>query len=161
SDCHDNVVGWQYDGTDRDGDGGNDVLTFDWTRAPGSPDTARHVDHGHRPLVNVVPATSHPRGGLSDVRRSEPWPVPPPSSQLRVQLAIVAITLWTVALVNAWTPSAFLRSGQLKGTDFVHFYAFSSMAATGDGALLYDVNALASRQAALVPEAAALNYPPV
>src|SRR5690606_20858346 len=60
-----------------------------------------------------------------------------------------------------WTPSAFLRSGQLKGTDFVHFYAFSSMAATGDGALLYDVNALASRQAALVPEAAALNYPPV
>jgi hypothetical protein len=82
-------------------------------------------------------------------------------SELRGQLIILAIALWTVAAVNAWTPDRYLRSGQLKGTDFVHFYTLASLAARGDAANFADFATIDALQSSLVPEAAERIHPPV
>jgi alpha-1,2-mannosyltransferase len=81
--------------------------------------------------------------------------------ELRAHVTIFAGVLWALALFNTWTPGPLLRSGQVKGTDFVHFYAFGSLVATSDADDLYDHDALMARQGALVPAAAGAIYPPV
>jgi hypothetical protein len=76
-------------------------------------------------------------------------------------LIVLAVVLWTVAAVNACTPTRYLRSGQLKGTDFVHFYTLGSLAARGDAGRFWDFSEIDTLQASLVPEAANLIHPPV
>jgi hypothetical protein len=59
------------------------------------------------------------------------------------------------------TPGLRDRSGNLKGTDFLHFYTLGSLAATHRGADLYDMSAQAALAAQRVPEAAGIRYLPL
>ena len=72
--------------------------------------------------------------------------------ELRGQLVVVAICLWGLAAVNICVPGTRLRSGQIKGTDFLHFYVIGSLALKGDGDALYDVRAQVAQQERIVPD---------
>lgn len=75
--------------------------------------------------------------------------------------ATLAACLAVVAAVNLSTPGLVDRAGQLKGTDFVHFYALGSLALRGKSEVLYDYSALARETVALVPESRAVSYFPI
>ncbi|MGE0705156.1 MAG: glycosyltransferase family 87 protein [Vicinamibacterales bacterium] len=79
--------------------------------------------------------------------------------ELRGQLAALGAVLWIVALVNAWTPTLYLRSGQVKGTDFVHVYTLGRATATGHASDLLDAGALQRIQLDAVPESAHAFFP--
>ena len=51
--------------------------------------------------------------------------------------------------------------GNLKGTDFLHFYTLGSLAVAHRGADLYDMNAQAALAAQRVPEASGIRYLPL
>ncbi len=84
--------------------------------------------------------------------------------ELKGQLIALAVALWGVALINAATSTPYLRSGQVRGTDFVHFYTLGRLAATGQVARFDDFDTLRRIQLEGVPgsaEAAFLPaYPP-
>ena len=75
--------------------------------------------------------------------------------------AILAACLWSVYIWNLSTPGLLDRNGNLKGTDFLHFYTLGSLAVRHEGAELYDMNAQAALAAELVPEAAGKRYLPL
>jgi len=81
--------------------------------------------------------------------------------EIRGQLAVLFLVLWAVAVVNAWTPTRYLRSGHLKGTDFVHFYTLATLAARGEITEFDSHEVIGRLQADLVPESADLVYPPL
>lgn len=81
--------------------------------------------------------------------------------RLRAHATILAVCLWSVYVGNLATPGLRDRSGNLKGTDFLHFYTLGSLAAERDGADLYDMNAQAALAARRVPAAAGLRYLPL
>lgn len=85
----------------------------------------------------------------------------PRRSDVRVHGATLAACLAVVAAVNLSTPGLVDRAGQLKGTDFVHFYALGSLALRGKGEVLYDYPALARETVALVPESRTVSYFPI
>lgn len=62
---------------------------------------------------------------------------------------------------NMATPGLHDRNGNLKGTDFLHFYTLGSLATAHRGADLYDMNAQAALAAARVPETAGIRYLPL
>ncbi|MGB8113735.1 MAG: glycosyltransferase family 87 protein [Candidatus Sulfotelmatobacter sp.] len=53
------------------------------------------------------------------------------------------------------------RAGNLKGTDFLHFYTLGSLALAHDGADLYSLRAQSATAAARVPSAAGIFYLPL
>ena len=63
--------------------------------------------------------------------------------------------------INLSTPGLRDRSGQLKGTDFIHFYVLGSLALDGQAAALYDYRAQAARSVARVPESSGVYYLPI
>ncbi len=81
--------------------------------------------------------------------------------RLRAHGAIVALCLWSLYAWNVATPGLRDRNGNLKGTDFLHFYTLGSLAAAHRGADLYDMNAQAALAAQRVPEAAGIRYLPL
>ncbi len=81
--------------------------------------------------------------------------------RLRAHGAIVALCLWSLYLWTVATPGLRDRNGNLKGTDFLHFYTLGSLAAAHRGAELYDINAQAALAAQRVPEAAGIRYLPL
>jgi hypothetical protein len=81
--------------------------------------------------------------------------------ELAGQLAALALALWTVAAVNTITPTAKLRSGQIRGTDFVQFYALGRLAATGGVNQFDNFDAIRQNQLAGVPESTSVWFPPV
>lgn len=81
--------------------------------------------------------------------------------RLRAHATILAVCLWSVYVWNLSTPGLRDRSGNLKGTDFLHLYTLGSLAAEHDGADLYDMNAQAALVARRVPSAAGLRYLPL
>jgi alpha-1,2-mannosyltransferase len=81
--------------------------------------------------------------------------------RLRAHGAILALCLWSVYVWNLATPGLRDRSGNLKGTDFLHFYVLGSLAAQHRGADLYNMNAQAALAAQRVPQAAGLHYLPL
>jgi alpha-1,2-mannosyltransferase len=81
--------------------------------------------------------------------------------RLRTHAAIVAVCLWSLYLWNLATPGLRDRSGNLKGTDFLHFYVLGSLAARHRGADFYDMNAQAALAAERIPQAAGLRYLPL
>lgn len=60
---------------------------------------------------------------------------------------------WVIA-----TPGLRDRNGNLKGTDFLHFYTLGSLAIEHRGEALYDMNAQASLAAQRVPAASGIRY---
>jgi alpha-1,2-mannosyltransferase len=81
--------------------------------------------------------------------------------RLRAHAAILALCLWSVYVWNLATPGFRDRSGNLKGTDFVHFYVLGSLAAEHRGTDLYKMNAQAVVAGGRVPQAAGLRYLPL
>jgi hypothetical protein len=63
--------------------------------------------------------------------------------------------------INLSTPGLRDRSGQLKGTDFIHFYVLGSLALDGQAAALYDYRAQAAHSVAQVPESTGVYYLPI
>jgi hypothetical protein len=53
------------------------------------------------------------------------------------------------------------RAGQVKGTDFVEFYVWGSLARSGRSVDFYDPSVHAAEAVRLVPESATSSYPPV
>ncbi len=67
-----------------------------------------------------------------------------------------SLYIWTIA-----TPGLRDRNGNLKATDFLHFYTLGSLAIEHRGADLYDINAQAKLAAERVPDAAGIRYLPL
>lgn len=81
--------------------------------------------------------------------------------RLRAHGTILALCLWSIYVWNLATPGLRDRNGNLKGTDFLHFYILGCLANQHLGADLYDMNAQAMLAAKRVPEAAGIRYLPL
>ena len=80
--------------------------------------------------------------------------------RLCAHATILALCLWLLYGWNMATPGLRDCHGNLKGTDFLHFYTLGSLAAAHRGADLYDMNAQAELAAQRVPEASGIRYLP-
>lgn len=80
---------------------------------------------------------------------------------MRAHGTIVALCLWGFYAWNIATPGLRDRNGNLKGTDFLHFYTLGSLAVAHRGGDLYDMKAQAALAAQRVPEAAGIRYLPL
>ncbi len=83
------------------------------------------------------------------------------AKRLRAHAIILGACLWSFYAWNLATPGLRDRSGNLKGTDFLHFYMLGSLAVAHRGADLYDLNAQAAFATQHVPQAAGLRYLPL
>lgn len=81
--------------------------------------------------------------------------------RLRTHGIILAVCLWSVYLWNISTPGLLDRAGNLKGTDFLHFYTLGCLALAHRGADLYNPQAQSELAAQRVPAAAGSEYLPV
>jgi alpha-1,2-mannosyltransferase len=81
--------------------------------------------------------------------------------RLRAHGTVLALCLWSVYLWNMTTPGLLDRGGNLKGTDFLHFYTLGSLGFNHRGADLYNMRAQAALAAQLVPAAAGIRYLPL
>lgn len=83
------------------------------------------------------------------------------AKRVRAHALIIAVCLWTLFVWNLATPGLRDRGGNLKGTDFLHFYTLGIIAAEHRGSELYDINAQAALAAEHVPQAAEIRYLPL
>lgn len=83
------------------------------------------------------------------------------SRRLRTHGIILALCVWSLYAWNIATPGLRDRNGNLKGTDFLHFYTLGSLAAAHRGSDLYDIQDQAELAARLVPEATGIEYLPL
>jgi hypothetical protein len=74
---------------------------------------------------------------------------------------VLALCLWSVYAWNVATPGLLDRAGNLKGTDFLHFYTLGSLALAHRGADLYNMEAQSQLAAERVPAAAGIRYLPL
>jgi hypothetical protein len=81
--------------------------------------------------------------------------------ELTGQLVALALALATVAIVNTATSTPYLRSGQIRGTDFVQFYTLARLASTGHVIRFDDFDTIRRTQLEAVPEATHVWFPPV
>jgi hypothetical protein len=90
--------------------------------------------------------------------KSSSWLTP---KRLRAHGLILALCLWSVYVWNMATPGLLDRAGNLKGTDFLHFYTLGSVALAHRGGDLYNSQAQSAIAAARVPSAAGIQYLPL
>lgn len=90
--------------------------------------------------------------------RAASWLTP---KRLRVHGLILALCLWSVFIWNISAPGLRDRFGDLKGTDFLHFYTLGSLALAHRGADLYNMQAQSALAADRVPAAAGIRYLPL
>jgi Glycosyltransferase family 87 len=83
------------------------------------------------------------------------------AKRLRAHGTMVALALWLVYGWTLSTPGLRDRNGNLKGTDFLHFYTLGLLANSHDAGHLYDLNAQAEIAAEHVPQAEGLHYLPL
>jgi Glycosyltransferase family 87 len=81
--------------------------------------------------------------------------------RLRAHGIILALCFWSVYIWNISTPGLRDRGGNLKGTDFLHFYTLGSLAMDHRGADLYDLHIQYAVSVARVPAAAGVYYLPL
>jgi alpha-1,2-mannosyltransferase len=81
--------------------------------------------------------------------------------RLRAHGLIVAIALWSIYLWTIATPGWRDRNGNLKGTDFLHFYTLGLVAREHRALDLYDMKAQSELATARVPQAAGIDYLPL
>jgi hypothetical protein len=74
---------------------------------------------------------------------------------------ILALCLWSVYTWNMATPGLRDRAGNLKGTDFLHFYTLGSLALAHRGGELYNMEAESQLAAVRVPAASGIRYLPL
>ena len=97
-------------------------------------------------------------GGLMTLVNAASWIT---AKRLRVHGVLLALSLWSVYTWNVATPTLFDRAGNLKGTDFLHFYTLGSLALAHRGVDLYNLEAQSQLAAQRVPAAAGIRYLPV
>ena len=83
------------------------------------------------------------------------------SRRLRAHGLILGMALWSVYLWMIATPTWRDRYGNLKGTDFLHFYTLGCLAREHRGADLYDMRAQGLVAAQRVPDASGIRYLPL
>ena len=83
------------------------------------------------------------------------------SRRLRAQAILLGLSIWGVYAWTIATPGLRDRNGNLKGTDFLHFYTLGSIALAHRGDELYDVQAQAAFAAERVPDARGIRYLPL
>lgn len=83
------------------------------------------------------------------------------SRRLRAHGIILALCLWSAYTWNMATPGLRDRGGNLKGTDFLHFYTLGSLALAHRGGDLYDMEAQSQLAAARVLAAKGIRYLPL
>jgi hypothetical protein len=83
------------------------------------------------------------------------------AKRLRAHGLILAFALWSVYTWNMATPSLRDRAGNLKGTDFLHFYTLGSLATAHRSVDLYNLEAQADFANQRVPVAAGIRYLPL
>lgn len=81
--------------------------------------------------------------------------------RIRAYATIFAICLWTIYFWNISAPGLRDRSGNIKGTDFLHFYTLGTLALEHRGADLYDMAAQSTLIVHLVPQSAGMFYLPL
>jgi hypothetical protein len=81
--------------------------------------------------------------------------------ELTGQLSALAVALWVVAIANTITPTPYLRSGQVRGTDFVQFYTLARLSASGNLTRFDDFDTIRRIQLEAVPESSHVWFPPV
>jgi hypothetical protein len=81
--------------------------------------------------------------------------------RVRVYATLVAVTLWTVWLIDFSGPGVVDRLGKVKGTDFLQFYVGGSFVREGRLNELYDVQALYTRAQATIPGSRDTLYMPI
>jgi Glycosyltransferase family 87 len=81
--------------------------------------------------------------------------------RVRAQGLILALCLWSVYAWNVAAPGLIDRAGNLKGTDFLHFYTLGSLALAHRGADLYNMDAQSQLAAERVPAATGIRYLPL
>ena len=82
-------------------------------------------------------------------------------NRLRAHGLLLALSLWSVYIWNMATPGLLDRAGNLKGTDFLHFYTLGSLALAHRGTDLYNMKAQSELAAQRVPAAAGIQYLPL
>jgi hypothetical protein len=81
--------------------------------------------------------------------------------RLRAHGLILALSLWSVYVWNMATPGLLDRAGNLKGTDFLHFYTLGMLAMNHRGPDLYNLQLQSQLIAQRVPAAAGIRYLPL
>ncbi len=81
--------------------------------------------------------------------------------RVRAHGLLLALTIWAFYIWTIATPSLRDRNGNLKGTDFLHFYTLGSLAIAHQGGELYNMDAQAAMAAQRVPNAAGIRYLPL
>ena len=81
--------------------------------------------------------------------------------RLRAHGVLLGVTLWSIYVWVLVTPSWRDRNGNLKGTDFLHFYTLGTLAVEHRGSDLYDMREQAALAAQRVPDAAGIRYLPL
>ena len=81
--------------------------------------------------------------------------------RLRAHGLIVGIALWSIYLWTIATPGLRDRNGNLKGTDFLHFYTLGLVAREHRAPDLCDMKAQSQLASARVPQAAGIDYLPL
>jgi len=82
---------------------------------------------------------------------ARPWLT---AKRLRAHGLLLVVTLWSIYVWVLATPGWRDRNGNLKGTDFLHFYTLGMLAVEHRGGDLYDMNAQAVLATQRVPGAA-------
>ena len=83
------------------------------------------------------------------------------AKRLRAHGTILALSLWSVYVWNMATPGLLDRAGNLKGTDFLHFYTLGSLALDHRGIDLYSLQVQSELAGQRVPAAAGIRYLPL
>jgi len=81
--------------------------------------------------------------------------------RLRAHGLLLALTIWAFYIWAIATPTLRDRNGNLKGTDFLHFYTLGSLAITHQGSELYNMDTQAAVAAQRVPDARGIRYLPL
>ena len=83
------------------------------------------------------------------------------AKRLRAHALLLALILWGIYTWTIATPTLRDRNGNLKGTDFLHFYTLGSLAIHHRGSELYDVTSQAVLATRRVPDADGIRYLPL
>ena len=81
--------------------------------------------------------------------------------RLRAHALLLGLTMWSIYAWMLATPTLRDRYGNLKGTDFLHFYTLGCVAREHRGSDLYATNAQAAIATKRVPDAAGIRYLPL
>jgi alpha-1,2-mannosyltransferase len=81
--------------------------------------------------------------------------------RVRIHGLLLAVSLWTVYVVDMSAPGLLDRNGLVKGTDFLHFYTLGRLALQNRGDLLYNMRAQANLAREFVTNAPDSFYVPL